>query len=71
MRGLISAIGVLCLVIFQLIFLLKKFHQPYLIAYILAGVLLGWHSLHVLADGAYSDRRPLGAANRKKPDDQS
>jgi len=51
MHDLISAIGVLCLVILLLIFLLKKFHQPYLIAYILAGVLLGRHSLHVLADG--------------------
>jgi monovalent cation:H+ antiporter-2, CPA2 family len=37
----------MCLVIFLLIFLLKKFNQPYLIAYIIAGILLGPHIGHV------------------------
>lgn len=44
------ATGVMCLVILLLIFLLKKLNQPYLIAYILAGVLLGPHVTGVFSD---------------------
>ncbi|MCQ9635670.1 cation:proton antiporter [Chryseobacterium sp. WG14] len=36
---------ILCMTILGLMFLLKKFNQPYLIAYIIAGVLLGPHAL--------------------------
>ncbi|WP_262916994.1 cation:proton antiporter domain-containing protein [Chryseobacterium cucumeris] len=32
---------ILCMTILGLMFVLKKFNQPYLIAYIIAGVLLG------------------------------
>jgi CPA2 family monovalent cation:H+ antiporter-2 len=55
MHDLIASISVLCLVILLLIFLFKKLHQPYLVAYILAGVLLGRHSLHILADANQID----------------
>jgi monovalent cation:H+ antiporter-2, CPA2 family len=51
MYDLIFSVSVLCLVILLLIFLLKRFHQPYLVAYVLAGVLLGGHSLQIFPDG--------------------
>jgi CPA2 family monovalent cation:H+ antiporter-2 len=51
MHDPVFPISVLCLVILLLNFLLKRFHQPYLIGYILAGILLGRHALHILADG--------------------
>lgn len=38
---LLLRVSLMCLVILLLIFILKKFNQPYLIAYILAGVLMG------------------------------
>ncbi len=38
---------VLCMTILGLMFLLKKLNQPYLIAYIIAGVLLGPYALKV------------------------
>jgi len=39
----------MCLLIFALIFLLKRLKQPYQIAYIIAGILLGPHVLHVFS----------------------
>ncbi|MES1250236.1 MAG: cation:proton antiporter, partial [Chitinophaga rupis] len=41
--------SVLCLVILLLIFLLKKLRQPYLVAYMLAGILLGPHILGIFS----------------------
>lgn len=41
MNNVLFAISILCLAILLLIFLLKKLHQPYLVAYILAGIVLG------------------------------
>ncbi len=41
MHDLISPAAVLCLVILLLIVLLKNINQPYLVAYILAGIILG------------------------------
>ena len=41
MNGLIWSICLLSLTTLGMIFLLKKFNQPYLIAYIIAGILLG------------------------------
>lgn len=40
MNALLSAISLACLIILLLIFLLKKIRQPYIIAYMIAGVLL-------------------------------
>lgn len=39
---------VLCMTILGLMFLLKKLKQPYLIAYIIAGILLGPHVLRIV-----------------------
>ncbi|MGN6420413.1 MAG: cation:proton antiporter domain-containing protein [Pseudobacter sp.] len=50
MENLLYASGIMCLVILLLIFLLKKLNQPYLIAYILAGLLLGPHVSGVFRD---------------------
>jgi CPA2 family monovalent cation:H+ antiporter-2 len=50
MHDLSFATGIMCLVILLLIFLLKKLHQPYLIAYILAGIILGPHVTGVFRD---------------------
>ncbi|HTN45789.1 MAG TPA: cation:proton antiporter [Flavipsychrobacter sp.] len=41
MNHILLSASVMCLIILLLIFLLKKLHQPYMIAYILAGVLIG------------------------------
>ncbi|MBT2620119.1 cation:proton antiporter [Chryseobacterium sp. ISL-6] len=41
MNELLWSICILCLTILILGFILKRFHQPYLIAYIIAGVILG------------------------------
>jgi len=41
MEHLLLAVSLMCLLILLLIFILKKFNQPYLAAYILAGVLMG------------------------------
>lgn len=41
MNHIIISVSAMCMVILLLIFLLKKLHQPYMIAYILAGVLIG------------------------------
>lgn len=43
MHDLSFAAGIMCVVILLLIVLLKKLNQPYLIAYIIAGVILGPH----------------------------
>ena len=43
MRDVLFAVSIMCLLILLLIFLLKKLHQPYLVAYIIAGVILGPH----------------------------
>lgn len=43
MNNLLYTTGIMCLVILLLISMLNKLNQPYLIAYILAGVLLGPH----------------------------
>jgi len=41
MNEILVAVSVMCLVILLLIFLLKRIRQPYMIAYILAGILIG------------------------------
>jgi len=41
MNDLLFRVSLMCLLILLLIFILKKFRQPYLIAYILAGVVMG------------------------------
>lgn len=41
MADILFPVSVLCLVILLMIFLLKRLRQPYLVAYILAGLLLG------------------------------
>ena len=41
MDGLLWAICILCLTILGIMFILKKLDQPYLIAYIIAGIVLG------------------------------
>lgn len=46
---LLLPVAEMCVVIFALIFLLKRLKQPYQIAYILAGVLLGPHMLHIFS----------------------
>lgn len=41
MNHILFSVSMMCLVILLLIFLLKKFNQPYMVAYILAGILIG------------------------------
>lgn len=43
MNGLLWSICILCLTTLGIMFLLKKLNQPYLIAYIIAGIVLGPH----------------------------
>lgn len=43
MHNVLFAVSIMCLLILLLIFLLKKLKQPYLIAYVLAGMVLGPH----------------------------
>ncbi len=43
MHDLLFALCIMCLLILLLIVLLKKFNQPYLIAYVFAGIILGPH----------------------------
>ncbi len=47
MNTLLLSVCILCLVTTGLIFLLKKLKQPYLIAYIAAGILLGPYVLKI------------------------
>lgn len=53
MHNLLFSISITCLVILLLMFVLKQFSQPHLIAYIIAGIFLGPHVTGVLNDGAY------------------
>lgn len=48
-------LGILCLVVLLFIFLLKRLRQPYLIAYMLAGVVLGPHVTGIFTDTATID----------------
>jgi len=50
MNTLLVSIAILCLTTTGLIFLLKKLRQPYLIAYIIAGILLGPYVLKVFTE---------------------
>ncbi len=50
MHDILFPVSVMCLLILLLIFLLKKLHQPYLIAYIVAGLLLGPQVTGIFAD---------------------
>lgn len=43
MNGLLWSVSILCLTTLGMMFLLKKFNQPYLIAYIMVGIILGPH----------------------------
>ncbi|NML59468.1 cation:proton antiporter [Chryseobacterium cheonjiense] len=43
MNGLLWSVSILCLTTLGMMFLLKKFNQPYLIAYIIVGIVLGPH----------------------------
>jgi CPA2 family monovalent cation:H+ antiporter-2 len=52
MHDLLLPVSLMCLLILLLIVLLKKLHQPYLIAYILAGFLLGPHVTGIVSDPA-------------------
>lgn len=47
MHGLLSAICILCLTTLGIMLLLKKLNQPYLIAYIIAGIILGPYVLGI------------------------
>ena len=50
MNGLLLALCQVCLIILALIFLLRKVKQPYIVAYMLAGVLLGPHMLGTIVN---------------------
>ena len=50
MHNLLFAISIMCLLILLLIVLLKKLNQPYLIAYVFAGVVLGPHVTGIFSD---------------------
>lgn len=50
MNGLLWSISILCLTTLGIMFILKKFNQPYLIAYILVGIILGPHISGVFTD---------------------
>jgi len=43
MNGLLWSVSILCLTTLGMMFLLKKFNQPYFIAYIIVGIVLGPH----------------------------
>jgi len=49
-HSMLFSLSILCLVVLLFIFLLKRLKQPYLIAYVLAGVLLGPHVTGVFTD---------------------
>lgn len=50
MNGLLWSVCILCLTTLGMMFILKKFNQPYLIAYIMVGVILGPHISGVFTD---------------------
>lgn len=43
MNELLWSVSILCLTTLGMMFILKRFNQPYLIAYILVGIILGPH----------------------------
>ena len=50
MRSVLFAVSIMCLLILLLIFLLKKLKQPYLVAYIIAGIVLGPYVTGIFSD---------------------
>ena len=56
MHNLLFAISIMCLIILLLIVLLKKLNQPYLIAYVFAGIVLGPH-----VTGIFSEAEKISA----------
>jgi len=56
MHSLLFPVSILCLVILLLVFLLKRLRQPYMVAYILAGLLLGPHTT-----GVFNNAGSIGA----------
>src|SRR6187402_714618 len=50
MHGLLFPLIALCFTILLLVPLLKRFHQPYLVAYMIAGILIGPHVLGVFSE---------------------
>src|SRR5258708_13936134 len=50
MHDILFPVSVMCLLILLLIFLLKKLHEPYLIAYIVAGLVLVRQVTGIFAD---------------------
>jgi CPA2 family monovalent cation:H+ antiporter-2 len=56
MQEVLFPVSIMCLLILLLIFLLRKFRQPYLVAYIIAGLILGPH-----VSGVFSDTKDIAA----------
>jgi len=54
-RSILFPVSILCLVVLLFIFLLKRLKQPYLVAYMLAGIILGPQVTGVFADTAVID----------------
>ena len=54
-HSMLFSLSILCLVVLLFIFLLKRLKQPYLIAYVLAGIILGPHVTSVFTDTATID----------------
>ena len=50
MHDVLFAVTIMCLLILLLIFLLKKLKQPYLIAYVIAGIVLGTYVTGIFSD---------------------
>ncbi len=50
MHALLFAISIMCLLILLVIVLLKKLNQPYLIAYVFAGIVLGPHVMSIFSE---------------------
>lgn len=50
MNELLWSVSILCLTTLGIMFILKKFNQPYLIAYIMVGIILGPHISGVFTD---------------------
>ncbi|WP_449386892.1 cation:proton antiporter domain-containing protein [Chryseobacterium lineare] len=55
MNGLLWSVCILCLTTLGMMFILKKFNQPYLIAYIMVGIILGPHISGVFTDPAQTE----------------
>ncbi len=56
MHDILFAVSIMCLLVLLLIFLLKKLNQPYLIAYVVAGIILGPQ-----ISGIFSDTENISA----------